>query len=75
MNSIEINNINKYYAASKNNFLTFKANLTGMRKSEENGFTAALKDVSLTVEKGECVGIIGGNGSGKSTPAQDRGGG
>lgn len=67
MNSIEINNINKYYAASKNNFLTFKANLTGMRKSEENGFTAALKDVSLTVEKGECVGIIGGNGSGKST--------
>ncbi len=27
----------------------------------------ALKDVSLTVRQGECLGIIGGNGAGKST--------
>lgn len=36
--------------------------------------TAALKDISLTVEKGEFVGIIGHTGSGKSTLLQILGG-
>jgi branched-chain amino acid transport system ATP-binding protein len=31
------------------------------------GAIHALKDVSLTVEKGEIVTLIGGNGAGKST--------
>src|SRR5262249_47540574 len=28
----------------------------------------ALRDVDLTVRRGECLGLIGSNGSGKSTP-------
>jgi len=31
------------------------------------GHIHALKDLSLTVEKGEVVTLIGGNGAGKST--------
>ena len=32
--------------------------------------TTALKDISLSVQKGECVGIIGSTGSGKTTLAE-----
>ncbi|MHA1976348.1 MAG: ABC transporter ATP-binding protein [Candidatus Hodarchaeales archaeon] len=31
------------------------------------GFTTALKNISLAIEKGETVGLIGNNGAGKST--------
>ena len=38
-------------------------------KNVSNGFgeKVALKDISLTIEKGETIAIIGGSGSGKST--------
>ncbi|MHA1994125.1 MAG: ABC transporter ATP-binding protein [Candidatus Hodarchaeales archaeon] len=35
--------------------------------SKTFGFTIALKNISLTVEKGETIGLIGNNGAGKST--------
>jgi len=37
------------------------------RGRKERSHFSALKDVSLQVQKGECVGIIGRNGAGKST--------
>ena len=39
--------------------------LTKIRKTF--GFTAALKNIDLTIEKGETIGLIGNNGAGKST--------
>lgn len=43
--------------------------ITGRKKREElaDGEFWALKDISLEVKKGECIGLAGHNGSGKST--------
>ncbi|PWI47407.1 hypothetical protein CEE45_11950 [Candidatus Heimdallarchaeota archaeon B3_Heim] len=35
--------------------------------SKTYGFTAALKNISLSIETGETIGLIGNNGAGKST--------
>jgi len=37
------------------------------RRGEGDNYFYALKDLTLRVERGECVGIIGRNGAGKST--------
>jgi ABC-type polysaccharide/polyol phosphate transport system ATPase subunit len=37
------------------------------RRKEGNYYFYALKDLTLKVERGECIGIIGRNGAGKST--------
>ena len=31
------------------------------------GFTVALRNINLTIDKGEIIGLIGNNGAGKST--------
>lgn len=62
-NAIVLRSVSKKYTLSKERPLLLK-NLFIPSKKEE---IWALKDVSLTIKKGETIGIIGENGSGKST--------
>lgn len=61
-NAVEIDNVTLHFPKQRN-ALKMLANL--FRRKRER-FTA-LKQVNLTVKKGEVLGIIGKNGSGKST--------
>ena len=64
--SIDVQNVTKIYSLYKrpSDRLIDTFHLMPWRKYPKN---EALKDVSFTVKKGETVGIIGTNGSGKST--------
>ena len=64
--SIDVKNVTKIYSLYKrpSDRLIDTFHLMPWKKYPKN---EALKDVSFTVKKGETVGIIGTNGSGKST--------
>lgn len=62
---IEFKKVSKKFSRGRRPFLK-QALLDLFRRNQEENFWA-LKDVSFTIQKGESVGIIGLNGSGKST--------
>ena len=64
--AIEVKNVTKVYSLYKrpSDRLIDTFHLMPWKKYPKN---EALKDVSFTIDKGETVGIIGTNGSGKST--------
>ena len=66
MNAIEIHNLTKAYQLynSPTDRLREIVSLRGKKRHHE---FHALNNVSLTIEKGQTVGIMGQNGSGKST--------
>lgn len=61
---IELDNVSKKFKKGRRLYLK-QALLDLFKKNEEDFW--ALKDISLKIQKGESVGIIGANGSGKST--------
>lgn len=65
--AIEVNNVSKVYKLYDKNSDRFKDALGFGKKKKLYREHYALNDVSFKVKTGECVGIIGTNGSGKST--------
>ena len=65
-NAIEVKNVTKIYRLYDKPADRLKESLSMTGKNYHKDFYA-LKDVSFDVKKGESVGIIGTNGSGKST--------
>jgi ABC-2 type transport system ATP-binding protein len=65
--AVDVRNVSKRFRLVHNQYNTVKERLIhgGRRRSTEDFW--ALSEVSLTVREGETVGILGRNGSGKST--------
>jgi lipopolysaccharide transport system ATP-binding protein len=68
-NIIEISNLTKWYAVYKYPYHRLFQTL-GMGHLKLYKEFYALRDVSIHIKKGECIGIIGRNGAGKSTLLQ-----
>ncbi|MDE6913138.1 MAG: ABC transporter ATP-binding protein [Lachnospiraceae bacterium] len=66
MSVIEVNNVTKIYKLYKDPIERFKEAIHPFHKQYSTPFYA-LRNISFQVERGETVGIIGTNGSGKST--------
>ena len=64
--AISVNNISKMYKLYENPMDRLKESL-GLTRKKRYKEHYALNNVSFQVKKGETVGIIGTNGSGKST--------
>lgn len=72
MSAIKLENVSKIFVRPplKRKYTTIRETLLHfhwLKNRRKIRYIDALKDISLTIEKGESVGIIGMNGSGKST--------
>lgn len=70
--AIRLENVSKIFRRRplKRNYTTLRESLLNfkwLKNRQEVRYIEALKDISLTIERGESIGIIGMNGAGKST--------
>ncbi len=66
MEAVKLEHVTKTFRLLSDAPSSLKSALLFFRRSKPRTFTA-LSDINLTVQKGEAVAVIGGNGSGKST--------
>lgn len=64
--AIEVEHVNKSFKIYYDKAHTLKEHLLFWKRNESELFVA-LKDINVSIKKGETVGLIGVNGSGKST--------
>jgi len=65
--SITARNISKTFHISEDNHNTVKHRLFNLFNPPRKKLVEAIKPLDLEIEKGECIGLIGRNGCGKST--------
>ncbi len=65
--AIKISDLSKKYRIGQLKSTSLRDSLFNFSKNKEEDFFWALKDINLTIQRGEAVGIIGKNGAGKST--------
>ena len=66
-NAIEVRNVSKIFKLYHEQYHTLKERLIFLRRAKRFEEFRALDDVSFEVEEGTTFGLIGANGSGKST--------
>ncbi|WP_368407813.1 ABC transporter ATP-binding protein [Faecalibaculum rodentium] len=65
-NAIEVRNMSKYFKINRDKAKTLKEKVLFFNRGD-NEIHEVLKDINLSVQKGDTVALIGTNGSGKST--------
>lgn len=64
---IEVRHVSKYFLLPHEHITSLKESATRLFRQGATEHLTVLNNVSLRIDRGECVGIIGHNGSGKST--------
>ncbi|WP_181306863.1 ABC transporter ATP-binding protein [Rufibacter sp. XAAS-G3-1] len=65
--AIEAKNISKTFHISEDSHNTVKNRLFNIFKPSRSRYVPAVKNMSFEILKGECIGLLGRNGCGKST--------
>ena len=65
--AIEVKDVSKSFTVYYDRANSFKERILFLGRNKKKEKREILKDINLTIKKGEVVGLIGINGSGKST--------
>lgn len=65
--AIKISDLSKKYRIGQLKSASLRESVFNFSQNKEENYFWALKDINLTIQRGEAVGIVGKNGAGKST--------